>query len=112
MQQALIEMNPQLHHMVSVITAATGMPIFRAIVAGGRDPDVLAPVPASTVRVDGNNPALPKRIKSTLLRSMCGRRFRSFWAQTSPDAVFITGADLLVRAPRVATVCVHRVCQP
>ena len=42
MQKALMEMNLQLHHVVSAITGATGMKIIRAIVAGERDPDVLA----------------------------------------------------------------------
>jgi transposase len=42
MQKALMEMNLQLHHVVSDITGATGMRIVRAIVAGERDPEVLA----------------------------------------------------------------------
>ncbi|MGA9658205.1 MAG: IS110 family transposase [Asticcacaulis sp.] len=42
MQKALMEMNLQLHHVVSDITGATGMNIIRAIVAGERDPDILA----------------------------------------------------------------------
>ncbi len=42
MQKALIEMNLQLHHVVSDITGATGMRILRAITAGERDPAVLA----------------------------------------------------------------------
>lgn len=42
MQKALMEMNLQVHHVVSDITGATGMRIIRAIVAGERDPDVLA----------------------------------------------------------------------
>ena len=42
MQKALMEMNLQLHHVVSDITEATGMRIIRAIVAGKRDPDILA----------------------------------------------------------------------
>src|SRR5205085_6386794 len=42
MQKALMEMNLQLHHVVSDITGATGMRIVRAIVAGERNPDVLA----------------------------------------------------------------------
>jgi len=42
MQKALMEMNLQLHHVVSDITGATGMRIIRAIVAGERDLDVLA----------------------------------------------------------------------
>jgi len=42
MQKALMEMNLQIHHVVSDITGATGMRIIRAITAGERDPDVLA----------------------------------------------------------------------
>ncbi len=42
MQKALTQMNLQLHHVVSDITGATGMRIIRAIVAGERDPAVLA----------------------------------------------------------------------
>lgn len=42
MQKALMEMNLQLHHVVSDITGVTGMKIMRAIASGERDPDVLA----------------------------------------------------------------------
>ena len=42
MQKALMQMNLQLHHVVSDITGVTGMAIVRAIVAGERDPAVLA----------------------------------------------------------------------
>jgi transposase len=42
MQKASMEMNLQLHHVVSDITGATGMRIIRAIVSGERNPDVLA----------------------------------------------------------------------
>lgn len=42
MQKALMEMNVQLHHVVSDITGVTGMRIIRAIVAGERDPETLA----------------------------------------------------------------------
>src|SRR6202161_2160523 len=42
MQKALTQMNLQIHHVVSDITGATGMRIIRAIVAGERNPDVLA----------------------------------------------------------------------
>lgn len=42
MQKALTQMNRQLHHVVSDITGVTGLLIIRAIVAGERDPDVLA----------------------------------------------------------------------
>ncbi|MET4448879.1 hypothetical protein ABIB75_007191 [Bradyrhizobium sp. GM2.2] len=42
MQKAMMEINLQLHHVVSDITGATGMRIIPAIVAGERNPDVLA----------------------------------------------------------------------
>lgn len=42
MQKALTQMNLQLHHVVSDITGVTGMRIIRAIVAGERDPTILA----------------------------------------------------------------------
>jgi len=42
MQKALMQMNLQLHHVVSDITSVPGMSIIRAIVAGERDPSVLA----------------------------------------------------------------------
>ena len=42
MQKALMQMNVQLHHVVTDITGATGMRILRAIVEGERDPAVLA----------------------------------------------------------------------
>jgi transposase len=42
LQKALMQMNLQLHHVVSDITGVTGMSIIRAIVAGERDPNVLA----------------------------------------------------------------------
>lgn len=42
MQKALQQMNLQLHHVLSDITGVTGLQILRAIVAGERDPKVLA----------------------------------------------------------------------
>jgi len=42
MQKALMQMNLQLHHVVSDITGATGMKIVKAILAGERDPNKLA----------------------------------------------------------------------
>jgi transposase len=42
MQKALIEMNIQLHKVISDITGLTGMRIIRAILAGERDPVKLA----------------------------------------------------------------------
>lgn len=42
MQKALMQMNLQLHHVLSDITGVTGMAIMRAIVAGNHDPRQLA----------------------------------------------------------------------
>jgi transposase len=42
MQKALMQMNLQLHHVVSDLTGVTGMKIVRAIVAGNHDPAALA----------------------------------------------------------------------
>ena len=42
MQKTLMQMNVQLHHVVTDITGETGMRIIRAVVAGERDPAILA----------------------------------------------------------------------
>lgn len=42
MQKALMQMNLQLHHVVSDVTGITGMKIIRAIVAGEYNPKTLA----------------------------------------------------------------------
>lgn len=42
MQKALTQMNLQLHRVISDITGKTGMAIIHAIIAGERDPQVLA----------------------------------------------------------------------
>ena len=42
MQKALQQMNLLLHHVVSDVTGVTGLAIIRAILAGERDPQVLA----------------------------------------------------------------------
>src|SRR5581483_704367 len=42
MQKSLMQMNLQLHHVVSDITGATGMKIIRAIVGGERSATILA----------------------------------------------------------------------
>ena len=42
MQKALIQMNVQLHHVVTDITGVTGMRIIRAIVSGIQEPEALA----------------------------------------------------------------------
>jgi transposase len=52
MQKAMQEMNIQLHHVLSDITGVTGLQILRAIVAGERDPKVLASFRQSTCKAD------------------------------------------------------------
>lgn len=42
MQKALVQMNIQLHHVISDITGITGLTILDAILAGERRPEVLA----------------------------------------------------------------------
>ncbi len=42
MQKALMQMNVQLHHVISDITGATGQRIINAIISGERDPKTLA----------------------------------------------------------------------
>src|SRR5262245_15433623 len=42
MQKALMQMNVQLHHVVSDITGVTGMRIIRAMVSGVHEPEALA----------------------------------------------------------------------
>lgn len=42
MQKALMQMNVQLHHVISDITGSTGLRIVDAILAGARDPHELA----------------------------------------------------------------------
>jgi len=61
MQKALTLMNLQLHHVVSDVTGVTGMKIVRAIVAGERDPDVLA-----TMR-DVRCKASPETVRASLV---------------------------------------------
>lgn len=41
-QKALVQMNVQLHNVVTDVTGVTGMKILRAILSGERDPKVLA----------------------------------------------------------------------
>jgi transposase len=42
MQKALMQMNVQLHHVLTDITGVTGMKIVRAIIVGIHDPEVLS----------------------------------------------------------------------
>jgi len=56
MQKALMQMNLQLHHVVSDITGQTGMRILRAILSGVRDPAVLASMPIRLPQVSRGSP--------------------------------------------------------
>ena len=75
MQKALMQMNVQLHHVVTDITGLTGMRIIRAIVAGNHAPEQLAEYPRPPVqRVGGDHPRgahrqLPSRAR---LRASAG----------------------------------------
>ncbi len=52
MQKALQQMNLQLHHVLSDITGVTGQQILRTIVAGERNPQVLAALRQSNCKAD------------------------------------------------------------
>jgi transposase len=62
MQKALTQMNLQLHHVISDITGQTGLAILDAILAGERDPEVLAQL---------RHPGI-KASKETVVRSLQG----------------------------------------
>jgi hypothetical protein len=62
MQKALIQLNLQLHHVISDITGQTGLAILDAILAGERDPEVLAQL---------RHPGI-KAPKETIVRSLQG----------------------------------------
>lgn len=62
MQKALTQMNVQIDHVLSDLTGKTGMRILRAIVAGERDPQVLATYRDPRVKAD----------QATLARSLQG----------------------------------------
>lgn len=62
MQKALTQMNLQLHHVISDITGQTGLAILDAILAGERDPEMLAQL---------RHPGI-KASKETIVRSLQG----------------------------------------
>ena len=62
MQKALMQMNVQLHHVVSDITGLTGMKVIRAIVDGNHDPAALA---------ESRDPRC-KASKSTICKALTG----------------------------------------
>ena len=50
MQNALTQMNLQLHRVISDITGKTGLKIIRAILAGSRNPKTLASLQDGRIR--------------------------------------------------------------
>lgn len=52
MQKALMQMNLQLHHVITDITGATGLRILDAILAGNRDPQALATLRDERCKMD------------------------------------------------------------
>ena len=52
MQKALTQMNLQIHHVISDINGVTGTAIVDAILAGERNPEVLAKLRNSRIRAD------------------------------------------------------------
>jgi len=65
MQKALTQMNLQLHHVISDITGVTGMNIIRAIVAGERNPQVLAA--SRDIRIKASKATIVKALEGNYL---------------------------------------------
>jgi transposase len=61
-QKALDQMNLQIHHVISDITGTTGLAIIDAILAGNRDPQVLATLRDPRIRAS----------KDTIAKSLVG----------------------------------------
>ncbi len=62
MQKALIQMNIQLHKVISNITGVTGMKIIEAIIEGQRNPEKLAEFRSSNIKND----------KATIAKALTG----------------------------------------
>jgi transposase len=62
MHKCLDQMNLQIHHVISDLTGATGMAILEAILAGERDPRVLARHRDARIKVS----------EQTIQKSLCG----------------------------------------
>ena len=95
MQKALMQMNVQLQHVVTDMTGATGMRIIRAVVAGERDPAVLA------THRDRRCHASAEEIGAALIGN--GARSTSLplarrWSFTTPTKPKIADCDLRIEA--------------
>jgi transposase len=79
MQKALMEMNLQLHHVVSDITGVTGMRIIRALVGGERDLDILASY--RDVRCHASVETIKPRM--LVATALANKLARTVWALTT-----------------------------
>ena len=83
MQKALMEMNLQVHHVVADITGSTGMRIIRAILAGERDPAVLAALRDLRCRARSAAITAPNTCLRSSRRSPCTTHTkRRYWPAT------------------------------
>jgi len=98
-------MNLQLHHVVSDITGATGMRIIRAIIAGERDPAVLASM--RDTRCHSSAEVIEKALTGHYRQSIClswSKRWRSTMCISRgrrlrhPDRVCSQGTHFYSRA--------------
>ena len=60
MQKALMQMNVQLHHVITDITGTTGLRILDAILAGNLDPNELAKLRDPRCKNDEGTIAIPR----------------------------------------------------
>ena len=87
MQKALTQMNLQLHHVASDITGVTGLRILRAIVAGERDPAVLAGLRVAKVALGcrrDTKTALAGHLPQLLMRVRQGQQPRQVTTSRQP----------------------------
>jgi transposase len=103
MQKALMEMNVQLHHAVTDITGVTGLRIIRAIVAGERNPEVLAA--HRDVRCAASEETLRAtltghyRAEHVLRSGMYGSDWRAVMRLSRPKTAMNHGSPAAGRAP-------------
>jgi|GEM_PF-3446206 len=81
MQKALMQMNVQLHHVVTDVTGATGMRIIRAIAAGETDPAVLAK--SRDLRCKSSQETIREALSGNYRLSMCSGCARRLNSTTS-----------------------------
>src|SRR5258708_13147789 len=79
MHKALEQMNIQLHKAIADVTGVTGMRIIRAIVAGERDPKILAAMRDRRVKAS----------EETLVKALTGNyRVEHLFTMKQPLATF------------------------